>query len=384
MDSSPLDDVYFIHFSDDSKIHLHDSKDVLHIDPSIPLPVQKKIGESAGTFNEKEITEEQILSGILTVLAYDRENENAPYYRSLIKNARPNLKKELTEAAILKTKNGDFEFAEEIFSALRGFDPEDMATILNTALFLDQRADSFRNAGLFEDADACDSEALEFYTDALNAEPPIPDAFFNAGFFFLKKRKYARARDVFETYIAFVADEKEENLGENGVYKKNRVQKILDDISNQNMEDERFSAAYELISRGEEEKGLAEIRAFLEKNPDVWNAWFMLGWGMRRLGRFDAALKAFEKALECEGGKTSDTLNELAICLMETNKIEKARTVLENALKDDGENTKIISNLGFVELKAGNPSRAAAYFQTVLEFDAEDKIALAELKKLDV
>lgn len=378
--SNPLESVYFINFDENVKL----SDKAFKIDPTIPLPVQKKETEDAGNFNMKELSEEQILAGILKVMAYDSANKNILYYRSLLKNARPNLKKELTEAAILKTKNEDFELAEEIFAALRGFDPEDMATILNTALFLDQRADSYRKNGLIEDADACDEDALFYYKQAMDSEPAIPDSFFNAGFYYLKKRNYIEAKSVFETYLALTCEESDESLGENGLYKKNRAQQIIDEIDNRNLEDDHFTSAYKLINNGEEEKGLEEIRLFLMNNPNVWNAWFMLGWGCRKIGKFEDAKKAFEKTLTLEGGKIADTYNELAICYMEEGDLQKAKENLQKALNLESENTKIISNLGYLALKEGNPSLAASYFQTVLEYDPEDKIALEELKKLDV
>lgn len=378
--SNPLESVYFINFDENVKL----SDKAFKIDPTIPLPVQKKETEDAGNFNMKELSEEQILAGILKVMAYDSANKNILYYRSLLKSARPNLKKELTEAAILKTKNEDFELAEEIFAALRGFDPEDMATILNTALFLDQRADSYRKNGLIEDADACDEDALFYYKQAMDSEPAIPDSFFNAGFYYLKKRNYIEAKSVFETYLALTCEESDEALGENGLYKKNRAQQIIDEIDNRNLEDDHFTSAYKLINNGEEEKGLEEIRLFLMNNPNVWNAWFMLGWGCRKIGKFEDAKKAFEKTLTLEGGKIADTYNELAICYMEEGDLQKAKENLQKALNLESENTKIISNLGYLSLKEGNPSLAASYFQTVLEYDPEDKIALEELKKLDV
>lgn len=378
--SNPLESVYFINFDENVKL----SDKAFKIDSTIPLPVQKKETEDAGNFNMKELSEEQILAGILKVMAYDSANKNILYYRSLLKSARPNLKKELTEAAILKTKNEDFELAEEIFAALRGFDPEDMATILNTALFLDQRADSYRKNGLIEDADACDEDALFYYKQAMDSEPAIPDSFFNAGFYYLKKRNYIEAKSVFETYLALTCEESDEALGENGLYKKNRAQQIIDEIDNRNLEDDHFTSAYKLINNGEEEKGLEEIRLFLMNNPNVWNAWFMLGWGCRKIGKFEDAKKAFEKTLTLEGGKIADTYNELAICYMEEGDLQKAKENLQKALNLESENTKIISNLGYLSLKEGNPSLAASYFQTVLEYDPEDKIALEELKKLDV
>lgn len=378
--NSPLDTVYFITLGEDFKF----SEQAMHIDPSIPLPVQKKDKDAPGTFNMAELTEEQILAGLLTVMAYDSDNKNILYYRSLLKKARPNLKAELTEAAILKTKNEDFELAEEIFASLRGFDPEDIATILNTALFLDQRGDFYRQSGLTDDADACDEEALFYYKQAMDAEPAVPDAFFNAGFFYLKKRNFVEAKSVFETYLALTCEESDEDMGENGVYKKNRAQEILNDIANRSLEDEHFSAAYRLIDSDKVEEGLEEIRLFITKNPHVWNAWFMLGWGLRKAGRFEEALKAFEKALSLEGGKTADTYNELAICCMEQNLTDEAKKYLLQALSMEPENTKIISNLGYVALKQGDPSLAASYFQTVLEYDPDDKIAALELQNLDV
>ena len=378
--TSPLDSVYFINIPEGFSL----SDKAFHLDTTIPLPVQKKAEDAPGTFDMKSLTEEQILAGLLTIMAYDQKNEHILYYRSILKHARPNLKKELGEAAILKAKNEDFDLAEEIFLALHGFDPEDMTIVLNTALFFDQRADSYRRSGLHEDADAYDEDAQNYYREALDAEPALPDAFFNAGFFYLKQRKYKEAKDVFETYLALTCDVKDEDLGENGIYKKNRAQQILNDISNRNMDDDHFKAAYDLINRGEEEKGLDEIRKFIEKNPNVWNAWFMLGWGMRKLGRFNEAKMAFEKALTLEGGETSDTYNELSICLLESGDIKGAKKLLEKALVKDSENTKIISNLGYVALKEGNPSMAAGYFQTVLEIDPNDRIAAMELAKLEV
>jgi tetratricopeptide (TPR) repeat protein len=378
--SNPLDTVYFINFSDDVKL----SGKGIHIDPTIPLPVQKKDKDAPGTFNMKELTEEQILAGLLTIMAYDSDNKNILYYRSLLKNARPNLKKEMTEAAILKTKNEDWDMAEELYAVLRGYDPEDVPTILNSALFFDQRADSYRRNGLIEDADAYDDEALHFYKMAMDNEPAVPDAFFNSGFFYLKQYNFAEAKSCFETYLALTCDETDDSMGENGLYKKNRAQQLINQINNRNMDDDHFRAAHKLITNGEEEKGLEEIRAYLQKNPDVWNAWFMLGWGLRRLERYEDAKKAFEKALTLDGGETADTYNELAICCMEENDLPKAKKYLEKALSMDSENTKIISNLGYIALKEGNPALAASYFQTVLEYDPNDKIALAELKNMDV
>lgn len=377
--ASPLETIYFINLPENYKF----SDAAMKIDTSVPLPVQKKTEGDPNDFDMNDIQPEQVLAGILTVLAYDKHNEHLEYYRSIIMQAKPNIKKELTEAAIIKTKNEDWDFAEELFLTLKGIDPEDKAITLNFALFLDQRAESYRHSGLHDDADAYDNDALEYYKDAMNAEPAIPDAFFNAGFFYLKQHDYHEAKGAFETYLALTCDAKDEDMDENARYRQERAQEIVNKISNENMDDAAFAQAYRLISTGKEEEGLDKIRKFLMNNQKVWNAWFLLGWGLRKLRRYEDAMNAFNQAISCGGDQNSDTYNELAICHMELNNIPEAKKSLMKALSISPEDTKIISNLGFLNLKEGNKQEAQKYFTAVLEFNPNDQIAVTELAKLE-
>ena len=373
--SSPLDNLLFLNLPEDMDLSAYN----LQIKAHIPLPVQKP---DNGDFDISQLTPEMIFAGILVVLAYDHHNQHLDYYRTLLLEAKPNIKQELTEAAILKSRNEDFDIAEEIFSALRGLDPEDIVTTLNTALFFDQRADSYRHSGLTEDADAYDDCASRFYAQVMESDNAPPEVFFNAGFFFLKQRNFTRGKECFETYLALTCDISDEELGENGQYKRQRAQEIVMDINNRNLEDEQFKAAYDYILSDQEEKGLEEIRKFLEKNPRVWNAWFMLGWGLRRIQRWEEARDAFLQSIEC-GSTEPDTLNELAICYMELGEYAESKKCLIEALSLEPENTKYMSNLGYLALKQGNPQEARKFFLAVLEFDAHDKIALQMLEDLE-
>ncbi len=377
--TNPLDSLVFISLPDDLKLESFSEL----IDSSVKLPVQRdSFDEETETFSIENLTWEQILAGILTVLAYDKKNEHKNYYRSILLSAKPNIKQELTDAAIVKAKNEDFDVAEEIFLALQGIDPDDMANILNMALFFDQRADSYRRSGLFEDADAYDESAFMYYKQVMEAEDLLPDAFFNAGFFFLKQKNFFRAKECFETFLTLTATLTEEQRGKSGDYKRERAQEIVADIANRNLDDELFKSAYDFISMGEEEKGLEAIRSFIEKNPTVWNAWFMLGWALRRLERWEDAKAALEQAIQCEGANT-DTYNELAICLTELGEFNQAKKYLAMAMQLESENTKIMSNLGYLALKEGNIEEARLFFLAVLEFDPNDKIAQEMLKSLE-
>ena len=147
------------------------------------------------------------------------------------------------------------------------------------------------------------------------------------------------------------------------------------------LDDESFLRARSLIREGKAQEGLNSVRDFLERYPRVWNGWFLLGWALRLLRRWQDGEASFRKTIEL-GGDNSDTRNELAICLMETGDIAGARCELETALYKDPENVKIISNLGALALKTGDKEKAAAFFRTALEIDGDDPVAKKFLEEI--
>ena len=139
-------------------------------------------------------------------------------------------------------------------------------------------------------------------------------------------------------------------------------------------EERDYMEALRLISGGKEDAGMEKLRKFLERHPDSWNGWFMLGWALRRLGRWKDAAACFHKSVEAGGGGP-DTSNELAICLMESGDYAGARRWLESALSEDAENTKLLSNLAILELRTGHEAEARALFRKTLDIDPNDPIA---------
>jgi tetratricopeptide (TPR) repeat protein len=342
-----------------------DDENSFSIDPGIPIPVE--IPDGCDTLNTEELSWEMIISGILHVIAAVpgavQKGEWIDYYRSFVLSVRPNILGEFTEAAILKARNGGFDLALEILDSLRGLFPFSPVVMLNRALVLEQQAAFLEEHDRAEAPEAF-LAAHSAYEETLSLHPDFPDALFNAGFFCLGGKDFCRAREYFSRYVDIADDE----------IKKQQAQSIIKDIDENGLDDESFHEAYEYIRQGKDEEGLRCIRDFLETHPSVWNGWFVLGWALRRLGRWEDGAAAFGKALEL-GGAGSDIRNELAICLMESGDLASARRELEAALHDDPENIKIISNLGVVALKNGNADEAAAFFRIVLELDPEDAIA---------
>ncbi|MEE8440831.1 MAG: tetratricopeptide repeat protein [Spirochaetia bacterium] len=345
------------------------------IDPDIMLPVELTGGTDKWDIHD--LSWEQIVAAMLKILAHEPGHDDTEYYREFVLTVRPEIIDELTQTAVLKARNKDYDLAEEIFLALAGLQPGEQRPLVNLALLYEARANPASRSddaqSLGEESSQSDADrTFRIYREIMEADDVLPEAHLNAGHFYLNQRNYARARDHLEAYCVSGTDDE----------KKKEAARIVHEIDSQNLLDTLFKEAYDFIRMGREEEGVDRIRKFLESYPDVWNGWFLLGWGLRRLRKFAEASSAFERAMET-GPRQIDTLNELAICAMELNDLEKAQALLVEALSEEPESTKIISNLGIVALKSDNLEEAKAYFLAVLEFAPNDEVAHSYLSRLN-
>jgi len=344
-------------------------------DPAVPLPLETgpaAPGEESEAFDPRSITAEAIVAGMIRLLAWRPDHEKAEYYRAFVKAVRPTILAELSEAGIAKARNKDWEIAEEIFRALAGLYPEAPEPLLDLAILSEDRAELYSQSDREALAEEMDERAFEAYKRLLALEPPFAPAFFNAAFFFLRRRNFDRAASLFETYLKIGDDED----------KKARAREILERLGQQGYLDNLFKEAFDFIRLGEEEKGLAKARAFIDSHPSVWNGWFLVGWANRRLGRWEEGREAFERALAL-GAEGVDTLNELSICLLEIGRIAEARRALERALRAEPENVKIIVNLGALAVRQDRLGEAKGFFRTALELDPSDPAAKTWLERLE-
>jgi len=339
------------------------------IDPSIPYPVQ--LQSPVIKLNPASITIESLLTGMVRVLAWEPNNSNAETYRAYVKAVRPELFEELIAAGIQKAESKEWTVAEELFFAASGLDPERPEPSINLALMHEEHAKYLSDSGNEEDAEKEDDLAHKYYQYLLALKETFPPAYYHAAFFFLRKHNYDKAVALLTSYIGMSDDEE----------RTKRAKSILEKLSSMGYLDTLFKEAYDFIQMGEEQKGLERALQFVDKYPDVWNGWFLVGWANRRMGKWAEAERAFHAALE-KGAEGADVYNELSICEMELGKLDAAKSGLEKALRIEPENVKIIVNLGALAYRQGRIKEAEGFFETALEFDPEDRIAREWLKRL--
>ncbi|WP_038176287.1 tetratricopeptide repeat protein [Treponema pedis] len=358
-------------------------------DGSIPLPVQLPEFYEPSDFKPEDLEPEMLLAGMLTVFAYNRENIHIERYRKIFNMLKPDIRKEMTEAAIIKSKNGDFDTAEELLLALEGLFPQDKVTKLNLALLMEERAafcktsssEGFKTSAL-NNSSMYTEKAEILYNELIVTEPPLPEAFFNAAYFFMQHGKYEKTKSLLQTYLQI-----ETSVSDTAEIRKQKASELLNSIKSQSLDDKLFSQSYILMQEGNDKDAAENIKIFLQHNPKSPKGWFLLGWALRRMERWEDGKAALLKALELlhetdrEEEFFCEISNEAAICCMELNLFNEAEQHLLNALSSAPENIKIISNLGTLALKQGKKEEAEAFFKTVLELNPNDEIAKNVLTK---
>jgi len=374
--SHPLARIAYISLPEDFNYEFAEFR----VDPAVALPIE--LEPDVASVSPEDLTWDATIAAMLKVLAYHPHHDDAAYFRRFIRAAKPTVAAELTEAGIIKAHNGDFAIAEELFLALTGLNPDDTSAGLNLAFAYEQHAQAVERTVSEDAADTADTadglrrSAERAYFRVLDLDPLHAETHINLAHFYLGQRRHADARPHLEVYVRHGKDDEQ----------RADAQRILRQISNDGLADDSFRAAYELIRDGSEAEGLRKIERFLDLHPDVWQAHFLRGWGLRRSGAFAEARRAFETVLaqgrEADAAGLADTHNELAICNLELRCYDDAERNLRSALQLDPENTKIISNMGILAMKQGRLDDARRYFATIRELDPNDPLAPRYLHQL--
>ncbi len=328
------------------------------LDLSTLIPVEIPEGVPIETWSLRDLRWEMVVAGMLKVITYDPDNPDAPYFRKFIRALQPNILAELNSSGAIKARQGNYLLAEEIFCSLQALAPGDLLSKLNLALLYEsQMAEGETKSELLE-------RVKQLYQDLVPQGKELPQIYFNAAWFYFSHQTIDEALVLIEQYLACPLKEE----------KKTEALKMQERWQQCQRDNQRYHLALELIQEGEDQEGLEEIENFLVENPTAWNAWFLKGWALRRLMRFEEALKAFLGAEELIGQQV-DILNEKAICYLELGQYHQSQKALEEALALAPGDSKILSNMGILQLKQGQRARALEIFKAVLRLEPGDPIA---------
>ena len=334
--------------------------ETFRLDPNIMLPVQLQPGVMQLT--PDGISLESIVSGMLTLIAYDENHKDVSYYKDFVLTIDPMLPDKLCKAAIAKEEQKDYDFAEELFLAVYHLLPQP-ASCINLATLYSYRAVDARDKGDDEKEDEFLLSAKRTLSEGLRRFGENEEVLAEISSFEAFMGNLEESKEYLDRYMA-VAKEGE---------KKQEMKKLLSKIELQLENDEEIKEAYDFIMLGNNEKAIAAAEKFIAKNPKVWNGYFLRGWALRKEGRFEDARKDLMKCLEL-GERSADIYNELSIDELEVGDRELAKTYLETAADLDPENLTVASNLSYLYLQDSQLDEAREYLEKARFLSGNDEI----------
>lgn len=341
------------------------------LDPSIKLPVQLPPGKNE--IDPDDVTVENIVSGMLTIIAYDEGHKHFAYYKSFIDALEPGLAQELNKAAIAKEQQKDYDFAEELFLAVYHMLPQS-ASCINLATLYSYMAVDARDKKNDEDEDKYLLMAKRTLQDGLRRFGENEHILAEISSFEAYMGNLEEAKEYLERYL-MVASEGE---------KKQELKKVKEQIDFQLQNDNEIKEAYDFIMLGMPDKALPIIDKFISANPDIWNGYFIKGWALRVKKDYEGAKEALMECIK-KGESNSEIYNELSICELELGNRELSKTYLEAAADLDGEDLNIMSNLAFLYLTDGEFDQAREALEKARYLSGNDKIVeelIAQYEKL--
>ena len=330
------------------------------LDPSIPLPVEP---DESGEIDISDVTWEKVIAAILLVLANSPSHKHADYYRQFLAAIRPGLAAELSEAYRERINESDWDNAEDIILALRGLEPESLQPRYAMAKLYEKRAAQERKSGDSKIAESYEGAAEAAYNELLSEDAAPKSAWYDAGVFRYNRGDFLRAAETLEAFL--------DTAGEGA--ERNHAQHLVSSCRDEGQAEELYRNAYAALNAGQVADGKKMALEFKDQHPDGWPGWFLLGWAHRLSEEWQEARDAFEAASE-RGCRESELFNELAICTRALKDYDASFAALEEALKRDPENIKILSNMAIIYLEKGDKEEAVRWLQTALTLDPSDQI----------
>ncbi len=356
--TDPIEKLLWIDLPEDIDLDMG----VFRLNPAVPLPIEPEDGE---TIDIENVTWDKIVAACLLVLANEPSHIHAAYYREFLTALRPELTEELLEASQGCIADGDWSSAEDVLLALRGFAPESAAAMHAMARYYDLRSKSEASEAFKEAAEAA-------YSELLSDHIAPAEAWFDAGEFRYRCGDFRRSLETLEYYLDIAED------GEN-VSEARRMVSLCRD---QGQADDLYMAAYTALNEGRLEEGTELAREFRDGKPGGWPGWFLLGWALRLSERWEEARIAFEGAVH-RGCAEGSLFNELAMCLRALGDYESSAKALEQALRRDPENIKILSNMAVLQLERGNEAEALRWLNTALTMDPDDPVCKSLMERIE-
>jgi len=333
----------------------------------LPIPVKEFMNIVKKEKEIEEISFMPIIKGMIALIGLDSQFRHVPQYKQFLYTLDTDIESYIGYEGVKCAEKEQFWEALVYFKALLELNEDNINGLYNYARCCQDIAKRERDEETRKDME---QEAMNAFEKIIEKHPDFAPAYYYLGFYYANQRLFKKAQLTWEACLKCESNLPEESR-----------QEVIQQLKNIE-EDVQYEEGYLLILNDRPDLGIEKLQPLLEKYPDRWNLFFLVGLGYRKLGEIQQAIAYFEKALASRPTQ-AEVLNELGLTYILCNEFEKAEKHLRKASRIKENDPEILCNLGIAYMGQKKKELAKEVLQKALQIEPENERVLECLKKLD-
>lgn len=317
---------------------------------------------------DRIITANEILRGIVYLLGVDSDFKYKDEYIKLLYAINPNVEKYVQFEAIKLDDDGKTIESIVFLKSLLLLDDRNTQYLYNYGLTVHKYA----NQNLKEKLKIQEvflKEATQCFETILDIDVNFALAYYSLGLLYIHYKQFNKSKLYLEKCIELDPDT---NL-------KEEIEQILLEIE----DSAKYEKGYEAVLGGRLQEGLLLLLELEDKYPKWWNLLFFIALAYRQLQNYEEAITYFNRVLELDENQL-DTLAELGLCYGSLGDYSRARDYFDRALQIAGDDSELLSNMAMVLMEMGNLEEAKEYLDRSLALNSEDEITKVCYERLNL
>lgn len=340
----------------------------MEIDNTKKLPLLLK--EKKDTINGEDISPENIISGLITLLGNEDKCEDEEYYKTLLLSLDKDILSKLRDGGKVKKEQKDYKMSKTLLLCLYRLEHSSENCILLASLY----------SAITVEQNEKDSK--EYRSGVTSVKNILKDG--------LEHNKNDENLLYELEELCFYLSEEQEALNYALSYlnvskdneKKKEIEKRVKSLGFLKDNADNAEEVYDLIILGKYDLALEKVNTLIEKNKNIWNLYFLRGWALRSKGEYNKAKEDFLKCISL-GESNSDIYNELGLCELNEKNYEMASLYFESAIDLNEENLEALTNLSLLLLDSKRFDDAREIIEKARFLSPHDSVVKTLIKQYE-
>lgn len=351
-----IDKIIFVDLEKDVMLA---NKMVIPAGISLPIRSEELIKGIKNSTYKEAIPLKDFVDCMVYVIGCDKEFKHNSRYISLLGELGINIEEYIINKALYFTKEKMYFDAYAFFRALYMFSEKKDTVKYNIAMLFKQLAAEAKEKGIKESHELYFNAAFHEFLELSDQYPKLTQAHYQLGMLYIEMNDVEKAIEELRKAHDEINDEE----------LKSNISELIERVYiNKEFEDRKI-----MVLNGESMSALKKLLPLLHKY-DKWSELkYFTALAYRKTGNYKKAELMLCELLS-EGEDFTEIYNELGLCYMSYNSVDKAVSYFEQAVHERPEDVGYLCNLAVAYLESGEKNRAKEMICRAYKIDKEDEI----------